>query len=99
MAWRKPTKKWVDARLRFYKQAISDDIAEWMAWRLPMRSKAARRALMLMRRAVKKRYRKELALDPRYTYQEAIDDTTTDILNSIEAGEELDWALYYLASP
>ena len=99
MAWRPPNRRVYAARLSYYRQYISDDVAEFMAWRLPKTSKQARRAVRLMRDMVRRRYQEGLQDDPDYTFQDAIDDVTTDILTKIETGEEVDWALRYLTSP
>jgi len=52
-----------------------------------------------MRSAVRRQYEEGLEDDPQYTWQDAIDDATTDILTRIETGDDVDWSLYYLASP
>jgi len=85
--------------LDYYRRWISDDVAEFMAWRLAKRSPIARRIVRIMKGLVRSRYREEVALDSSYTMQDAIDDVTTDVLRRIEAGEEVDWALYYMVSP
>lgn len=99
MPWRRPNEKTYLARLNWFKRFISDDVAMFMAWRLPKKSKAARRARALMRKAVLKRYKEQVKIDPKYTLQDAIDEETSDVIERIARGEEVDWALKYLASP
>lgn len=95
MPWRVPRRDWYRKRFDFFKQWIADDIAQFMAWRLPLRDKRGRRARALMRRRVL-RYMRD---NPGVSRQEAIDDVTTDILNRIEAGEEVDYAFKVMVSP
>ncbi len=97
--WRRPHRRWYEARLKYYRQFVSDDVAEFMSWRVSKRSRVARRAMRIMRSAVRRQYEEGLEDDPRYTWQDAIDDATTDILTRIETGDDVDWSLYYLASP
>lgn len=99
MAWRRPNRRVYNQRIARYRRYISDDVVEFLAWRLPLRSEAARRLVKVMKKMVDERFRAESARDDRYTYQNAIDDTTSDILTAIENGEEVDWSLYYLTSP
>lgn len=99
MAWRRPSRRVYRSRIEYYKRFVSDDVAEFMSWRLPMTSPAARRSMRIMRDMVEEFYRQGVRDDPRYTRQDAIDDATTDVLTKIEQGEDVDWALRYLASP
>lgn len=99
MAWRRPSSKIYRIRLDYYRQYVSDDVAEFMAWRLPKTSRQARRAMRLMKRLVRDQFVVGRGTDPDYTMQDAIDDATTDVLTRIETGEEVDWSLRFLTSP
>lgn len=110
--WLNPFTKTYSIRVRRYSEWISSDIAGWMAHRLPLRSKGARRALMLMRKMILAKIEeykqpggrtwlgRETFTDEQ-ALDEARDEITTMVIDTIERGEAdtLDWSLRLLGSP
>jgi hypothetical protein len=88
--------RWERARFAFFKAWISDDVAQFMAKSMPLRTRRARRIVSLMRKMVLEYQRN----DPNMSRQDAIDDMTTYVLDELEAGnDELDPVLRGMISP
>lgn len=93
--WRKPSRKQLQAREKFYTPWIADDVAQMLSYRLPMKNDAAKRLVQIM----KARVLDKIADNPDELRQDMVDDVTTETIMEIELGEDVDWALLYLVSP
>ncbi len=93
--WRRPTISQFNARVRVYKQWISDDIAEFMAWQYPLRSKLTRRAVRLM----KKKVLDYMVENDETDKEEARMEVSIQLIVDVTSGQEEDWALRSIVSP
>lgn len=92
---RPPSTRIYNIRFRRYREFISDDVAEFLAFWVPVSSRRARRLISVMRRKVLDYER----ANPGIPRQDAIDDTTTDVIDSLVLGEEDNPILRILISP
>lgn len=90
-----PSTRVYNIRFRRYREWISDDVAEFVAFWVPITSIRGRRLLAAMRQKVLDYER----INPGIPRQDAIDDTTTDVIDALVLGEEDDPILRVLISP
>lgn len=92
---RRPSERVRRIRLQRYSEWISDDVAEFLAFWIPVTSRRALRLISVMRRLVLERESDQ----PGIPRQDAIDDVTSEIIDAIALGEDVDPILRNLTSP
>ena len=97
--------RWYTARFNFFRRWVSDDISQFMARYIPLRSRRARQIVSAMRRRVRQYMRDNrellvrLAASVEDERQFAIDIVTSEVLRDLTFGLEDDPILRALISP
>tara|TARA_Y100000310_G_scaffold344993_1_gene461004 strand:+ start:1352 stop:1654 length:303 start_codon:yes stop_codon:yes gene_type:complete len=86
--------RWEAARIRVYKQYMSDDVAAALAKRVPLSSSRGKRLIRTMRARV----RDIQQASPGLSHQDVVDDATSDVITTALAtdSDRQDWELYDL---
>ncbi len=92
---RRPSDRVRRIRFQRYSEWISDDVAEFLAFWVPVTSRRGIRLISVMRRLVLDREREQSGI----SRQDAIDDITSEAIDALSLGEEVDPVLRNLTSP
>jgi len=87
--------RWIVARFNFFSRWISDDISQYIAEWIPLRSNRAKRIANTMRGKVLD----YMAEYPELSRQEAIDDVTSEVLRLLDLGMPVEEELRAFISP
>ena len=89
------TTRWYIARFNFFRRYISDDVAQYISRWIPLRSTRARNII----RTMKSRVDDYILTHPGISFQDAVDMATSEVLDALTLGLDVEPELRSLISP